>query len=377
MELTKRYPKFGLVIAIFTLLLPVLVQAQYGSHGPYGVGEFKEGKHILTKEMETQLNGLVSMFAQECARGKVIDAISHSDSLRYKNVSEHMSNLLNAKLAWRRADEPIRYLVDKGVEQECFDDIQWKPADSKDRVVSFMVRLSRDKQADLILENEARIDSVEAEIADLIEKNKEQDERLDDHRTWIDENTVWNQNQDTTLNNHEQRLRYLEKQKWDEQRDTTSIDVSGHLGLNVEHFASQLAPTISAGVQIGRLDLTGWYGFMPNTGTVDLDIGTVNTRRETYGGMATLYVLDNSRISVGPSIGWEHGEDAIEGRGSYVKVYESALVGASADIKLIGPLHLKVSAAYTPVIKSYSYDNQVLQDESSNLRLSAGISVTF
>ncbi|MEX2514933.1 MAG: hypothetical protein WD335_02265 [Candidatus Paceibacterota bacterium] len=288
-----------------------------------------------------------------------------------------MSNLLNAKLAWRRADEPIRYLVDKGVEQECFDDIQWKPADSKDRVVSFMVRLSRDKQADLILENEARIDSVEAEIADLIEKNKEQDERLDDHRTWIDENTVWNQNQDTTLNNHEQRLRYLEKQKWDEQRDTTSIDVSGHLGLNVEHFASQLAPTISAGVQIGRLDLTGWYGFMPNTGTVDLDIGTVNTRRETYGGMATLYVLDNSRISVGPSIGWEHGEDAIEGRGSYVKVYESALVGASADIKLIGPLHLKVSAAYTPVIKSYSYDNQVLQDESSNLRLSAGISVTF
>ena len=370
MKELMKHPIIGITIGIIFLLLPTLSQAQYGSYGPYGVGQFEIDKYTLTEQMKTQLNGLVSIFKQECEIGKRIYVTTHSDSLKFKNVSEEMSNLLNAKLAWKRADEPIRYLMDKGIKQECFTDIQWKPGDSKDRVVTFMIRLSRDKQAGLVLENKARIDSVETEIADLIKKNEEQDERLNNHRTWIDDNNIWNQNQDTTLNDHEDRLRLLESQ-------STGIDVSGHLGLNVEHFADQLAPTISAGVTIGRLDLTGWYGFMPNTGTVDLDIGTVNTRRETYGGMATWYVLDTDRLSVGPSIGWEHGEDAIEGRGSYVKVYESALLGASANIKLIGPLHLKASFAYAPVIKSYSYDNQVLQDVNGNLRLNAGISVTF
>jgi uncharacterized coiled-coil protein SlyX len=372
MKEQKEYPIIWLVIVLVLMSLPfsATVQAQgvdY-SHGPYEVGEFKINKNSLTRAMEDQLRSLVPMFKNECRMGKSIHTKSHSDSLRFKGVSLEESNLRNAQLAWERADEPIRFLNEYGVPQECFTDIQWIAGDSKDRVVTFSVVSSRDSRLASIIQNEEDIGSIRNEIksindrlADIEEKNANQDERLDSIKST-------NDRQDMAIGNHEDRLRHLENKSW---------DVSGHIGLNAEHFADQLAPTISAGVTIGRLDLTGWYGFMPNTGTVDLDIGTVNTRRETYGGMATWYVLDTDRLSVGPSIGWEHGEDAIEGRGSYVKVYESALLGASANIKLIGPLHLKASFAYAPVIKSYSYDNQVLQDVNGNLRLNAGISVTF
>jgi|AntRauTorckE6833_2_1112554.scaffolds.fasta_scaffold22956_2 hypothetical protein len=161
------------------------------------------------------------------------------------------------------------------------------------------------------------------------------------------------------------------------EKDDQGVDFSAHLGINAERFADQLAPTISAGLQIGHLEFSGWYGLMPDAGTGMLNDTEVDIRRETYGGMATYYFSISDRLQLGPSIGWEHGEDAIDGRAEYLKVYESALAGASLDVQIAGPLHLRANLSWAPVIKSYTYDNTTFKDDAAPIRFSAGLSLTF
>lgn len=375
-----KYPIIGLTLALFVITLPFSAVVQGQDNSTFVVQGFALGESEITDKIRTQLDAIVAGpqgLKAVCESGKKVKVNGYSDYHPFRGVSKEKSDRLNDILAWDRLRTIVRYLTDQvDLAESCFRHTDPVYADGDIRGVMFEVTNDRNIAAlARISTAESMIDNIESKIAALKEKNEEQDERLDDHEQLINENKDKNTVQDgliatngQQLDDHEQRLRDLEKQSW---------NVSPHLGFNVESFAGQLAPTISVGLQVNRFDLTGWYGFMPNAGTADLDIGIVDTRRETYGGLLTWYLYEGDKLSVGPSIGWEHGEDAIEGRGSYVKVYESALFGVSADLKLIGPLHLKANFAYAPVMKSYSYDNQVLQDVNNNLRLSAGISVKF
>lgn len=380
MELTERYPKIGLIIALFAMLLPFSATVQGQDNTTFIVQGFALNESNITDEIRTQLDAIVSGqngLKAVCESGRKVKVNGYSDHHPYRGVSQEKSDRLNDILAWERLRKVVRFLSDEvGITESCFRHTDPVYADGDIRGVMFEVTDDRNMAVLARLNTaESLIDDINQKISALEEKNKEQDERLDKNEQQIENNKEKNVAQDgligtnsQQIDDHERRLNNLEKQSW---------NVSGHLGLNAEYFADQLTPTISAGIQIGSLELLGWYGYMPDIGTTDLDIGTVNLRRESYGGLATWYLYDTERLSIGPSIGWEHGEDAIDGRGSYVKVYESALLGASANIKLIGPLHLKASINYAPVIKSYTYDNQVFADESSPIRLSAGISVTF
>lgn len=194
------------------------------------------------------------------------------------------------------------------------------------------------------------------------ERDKEQDEKIKDNERDIHRNH-------SVIQRNSERIATLE--------DARERTISPHIGIGGETFANQIAPVISAGIRVSQVEFSGWYGLAPNAGTAVLDIGKVDLRRETYGGLATWYLYNSKRLSVGPTIGWEHGEDAIAGRASYLKVYESVLAGLSLDITLLGPLHLRANLSYAPVIKSYSHDNSIFQDSPEPIRAMAGISLNF
>lgn len=194
------------------------------------------------------------------------------------------------------------------------------------------------------------------------ERDEEQNEEIDDNERDIDRNH-------SVINVNRERIAALE--------DSRKRIISPHIGIGGESFANQIAPVISAGIRINQVEFSGWYGFMSNAGTATLDIGAVNLRRETYGGTATWYLYNSKRFSIGPTVGWEHGEDAIAGRASYVTVYESALAGLSLDMAILGPLHLRANLSYAPVIKSYTHDNANFQGGIEPIRGMVGISLNF
>lgn len=382
--------QYGSSISLIIMLImsAVALQSAYAQDTqieihPDGTEEIKlsgfvTDRYVLTDSMKESIRLLVegpAGFRAQCENGKVISLLGYSDPQKVKNVPEAVSDRYNDWLAQKRIQSGARYMTDElGMSQYCFKYHNPMYADSDIRGIGFVL-LERNGGSHLWRKLAERVNStagilkeIDEEIADLQEKIAEHDSTLADHKERITENTDINSHQDSLLYDMNNRVSALESR---------NMNVSGHIGINGEFFADQIAPTISAGVSVGQVEFAGWFGYMPNIDTADLDIGVKDLNRLTYGGMATWYAINAGSLSLGPSIGWEHGEDLIKGRNSYVKLYDSVLAGASIDVKIAGPLHFRANVSWAPVIKSNTNKNQVFVDAGHPIRAAAGISINF
>lgn len=381
--------RLSLIIALLiTLLSFQAIQAQEITKTKFEITEaefqMNAGKPYLTERLKERIDVIFEGIRNPANHEYIV--IGKTDSLMWNAIKQdsrygllevygddevsfqEKNDLLENDLELRRAMVVASHLIKTySIPPENIDSRPAGADDSNSRSVD-IVLIDRSSINIPLAQINTDIDNLQRDLANNIQRDNEQDEQLKDHRGDINDNAADNKRQDREIDELSQRVSVLESR---------NINVSGHIGLNGEYFADQIAPTLSAGVKIGQLELAGWFGYMSNISTADLDIGTVDLNRQTYGGMATWYAIEAGPLSLGPSIGWEHGEDVIEGRGSYLKVYESAMVGASVDVEIVGPLHLRANIAYTPIIKSYAYNNQVLQDVNQPIRGNLGISINF
>jgi len=190
----------------------------------------------------------------------------------------------------------------------------------------------------------SRVAQNEAAIADLKDKDAEQDQRIESLQT--------------AANNTD-----------------SGTKVGAIVGAGVQHFANQ--PTVfgEVGLRIGNVELAGTYSVNPNISSVELpDIGMAEVGRSGYRAAIAWYpgLLSTNRFEVGPEAAFQHGEDYIVDREEFLTVFESTQLGLAANAQLWKGLHGHVSAGYAVTNSAQASD---LQFNRTNSRVRGGISL--
>lgn len=373
--------QFGSCISLIMLFMSVIsLQSAYAqtndlpdSSELYEVFGFETGKYTLTDDMKESLRKLTegpSGFKAQCKAGNSIEVFGYSDYQRYKNVSKEVSDRLNDILALQRVQVAIRYEVDElGMGEHCFNNNDAVFADSKVRGVSFAINersgqsLLYKRLAEQVDSTEGILSQIQQEIADLHEKNAEQDERLDDHDERITENADQNQHQYELLDDMNNRVSALEKRNW---------NVSTYFGVGLNRFVNQYSYSGMAAIQVQSIELSAWYSYNPDTGTETIGEDmegfvpeTIDLRRETYGAGLTWFGIQKNRYALGLMVKFEHGEDIERGVESNIRKWDMVSAGLQAELKIYKSLRLRANVSHSIGDRLSTFDNPEYRKDTS------------
>jgi hypothetical protein len=167
------------------------------------------------------------------------------------------------------------------------------------------------------------------------------------------------------------------KKALDWAQDNTDVFIGG----GAERFANLLVPAGKLGLRVGSVELTGWYGYSSEVGTVQLPTeGEKSLNRVTSGSDLSWYVLNTSSLTngtsrvqfeIGPSVGRVHAEDIISGREEYIRGYDAWLAGLALNLQ-IGPASLEAKGHYQ-VAREFDSSDLKFKPHGGNLRAEFGI----